>query len=334
MNPFKRNFLQHALAVGAWMRVHEATGGMDIVSMQMQISLGDKSLRFFPQFTADNQDGTLGFVNQMINGVNGFVGWYPYQSKVWPAAQNKLTFKQLAVQYKLRTPPWTQDLGQVTGAFIVKAEQSSLGHGLRGPFHVQAGAARPEGVRLDTGEYAEQFILGRLVKAWYWNNQLAVAELSPMPYVQGDGSSTIEQLLRRKLASDQSLPEPLDNLLSLQNLQRFSVLPKGQDAAVDYRYMSPLNPAITQDHNVQPHIKGSQLEAQLLHAGQCFWDDMPASQREGSISSADGIMDEQGRVWFLELNCNPLLHPAFYATMLDGLFGVKTDPKTNAQVTP
>jgi hypothetical protein len=334
MNPFKRNFLQHAHAVGGWMRTHGATGGMDVITLQMQISLGSKSLRFFPQFTANDAHGEMAFFPDILDGVNGFVGWYPYQGKAWPAAQTKLAFKQLAAQSKLRTPPWTQDLSQVKGAFIIKADRSSLGRGLRGPFHVPAGSAAPSILQLAPDEYAEQFVLGRLVKAWFWNQQLAVAELTPMPYVQGDGHSTVDQLLARKLTDGQRVPEPLDSLLALQTLQRHSVLRKDQAAVVDYRYMSPLNPAITQDHNVQPHIQGSKLEAQLLQAGQCFWDDMPADLREGTISSADAVMDAQGRLWFLELNCNPLLHPAFYSTMLDGIFGVKTPANSTAHNTP
>jgi hypothetical protein len=331
MNPFKRNFLQHAHAVGGWMRTHGATGGMDVISLQMQISLGGKSVRFFPQFTADDANGDMAFFPQIMDGVNGFVGWYPYQGKAWPAAQTKLAFKQLAAQSKLRIPPWTQDLSQVKGAFIIKADRSSLGHGLRGPFHVQAGSAVPSTLHLAAGEYAEQFILGRLVKAWYWDQQLAVAELTPMPYVQGDGHSTVDQLLARKLTDGQTVPEPLDSLLALQKLQRHSVLAAAQVAVVDYRYMSPLNPAFLQDHNVQPHIKGSKLEAQLLLAGQCFWNDMPADQRGNTISTADAIMDEQGQLWFLELNCNPQLHPAIYTTMLDGIFGVKTETISTMQ---
>lgn len=33
----------------------------------------------------------------------------------------------------------------------------------------------------------------------------------------------------------------------------------------------------------------------------------------------DGVVDGQGKVWFLEVNCNPRLHPAFYAPMLSSL---------------
>jgi hypothetical protein len=324
MNPFKRNFLQHAHAVGAWMRTHGATGGTDVGTLQMQISLKGKSLRFFPQFTCDTDDGGIAFSPQLMDGVNGFVGWYPYQPKAWPAAQNKLAFKQLAARHQLRIPAWSQDIRQVKGAFIVKAERSSLGRGMHGPYRVQEGQAPTASLDLSKGEYAEQFIMGRMLKAWYWNDQLLVAELAPMPYVQGNGLSTVEQLLLRKLGDDQTLPEPLDSLLSMQGLQRQSVLSDNAVAVVDYRYMSPLNPAFTRDHNVRPQIKGNNLEAQLLQAGQWFWNDIPADIRDNTIFSVDGIVDDQGRVWLLEINCNPQIHPAFYSTMLDSLYGVVT----------
>jgi hypothetical protein len=327
MTPFKRNFLQHAHAVGEWMRTHQARGGLDVQTLQMEIKLGDQAVRLYPQFTGPTEDGGMVFSNTLAPHSDGFVGWYPYQGKAWPAAQSKLAFKQLAAKHQLRVPAWTQDLSQVKGAFIVKADCSSLGRGLHGPYRVMQGQALPQGLGFVPGEYAEQFIMGRLLKAWYWNNELVVAELSPMPYVLGDGTRTVQQLVERALPASEAMPEPLKGLLGLQNLTPHSVPTKGQVVVVDYRYMSSLNPAITRNHDIRPQIKGTGLEAQLQQAGQWFWQDVPAELCEGVVLSADGVVDEQGRVWFLELNCNPLLHPSFYNTMLSGVFGLNASAK-------
>ena len=42
--------------------------------------------------------------------------------------------------------------------------------------------------------------------------------------------------------------------------------------------------------------------------------------RTHTAFSLDGVVDEEDRIWWLEVNCNPLLHPAVYETMLDALF--------------
>lgn len=50
LQPFKRNFLQHALAVNAWMQQHEAKGGIDPRSLSMEITHNGRAVRFYPQF--------------------------------------------------------------------------------------------------------------------------------------------------------------------------------------------------------------------------------------------------------------------------------------------
>ncbi len=88
----------------------------------------------------------------------------------------------------------------------------------------------------------------------------------------------------------------------------------------DYRYLSVLCPASRVDHNVRERIAGSPLERQLLEAGAICWAEVPESQRRGTAFSLDGVVDQHGQAWFLESNCNPQLHPAFYDTMLNGVF--------------
>ena len=46
----------------------------------------------------------------------------------------------------------------------------------------------------------------------------------------------------------------------------------------------------------------------------------PHLVRDGTAFSLDGVVDAKGQVWFLEANCNPQLHPAFYDVMLNGIF--------------
>ena len=101
---FKRNFLQHALAVRRWCERRGASGGIDPFSMSMDLALGGKQIRFLPQFVVEPIPGQIGFVPQLDVGVSGFVGWYPYAGKAWPISQDKLAFKQFAREVRLRVP--------------------------------------------------------------------------------------------------------------------------------------------------------------------------------------------------------------------------------------
>ena len=99
-----------------------------------------------------------------------------------------------------------------------------------------------------------------------------------------------------------------------------AVLEKGKTIVADYRYLSELNPAMTTDHNVRAAIAGSPLERQLQQAGELCLTCVPAALRENTAFTLDGIVDGTGQLHFLEMNCNPQLHPAFYPPMLDALF--------------
>jgi hypothetical protein len=317
--PFKRNHLQHALAVSRWMREHQASGGLDPRSLAMEISLGGLTRRFFPQFTVPVEGGGIGFIHQLQPGINGFVGWYPFMPKGWPIAQSKLEFKQFAKRTGLRTPAWTHYPQELKGAFLVKRHISSLGKGQRGPFFAPPPPHSQPDIALAEGEYCEQFIMGQLIKAWYWCEQLAVVEVIDMPFVVGDGQRSISQLVREY--TGQLSSEPAADLLALQGLTAQTVPAEGQRVCTAYQYMDESNPALYEDYNCLHRIHGHPLEAQLRQAGQLCWQEVPALQREGGcVSSLDGILDAQGRVWFLEANCNPLLHPAFYEPMMNAIF--------------
>lgn len=327
--PFKRNHLQHALAISRWMALRGATGGQDPATLLMQITLGDRRIVFYPQFTAEGEQG-LCFVAQLVPGVTGFVGYYPYAGKAWPAAISKQGFKDMARATGLRTPAWTHDPAEVKGPYLIKAHRSTLGRGQRGPFNQEPGGSPPQ--PLAEGDFFEQFIFGQLVKAWFWNGALLVVELVPMPSVQGDGQKTIQALVHQQapapLAAEQATQR--QHLLALQGLEMNTVLAPGAKAVIDYQYMAASNPALYQDYNCRETLRGTALEAQLQQAGQICLESIPAGERAGGVMfSLDAVLDDAGRAWFLEVNCNPLLHPACYPPILDSLFGLPS-PTTPA----
>lgn len=311
--PFRRNFLQHALAVSTWMQANEAQGGIDPRTMGMELALGGKAVRFYPQFVIERR-GQSSFVPQLQPGVSGFVGWLPAPGKGLKPAQDKLVFKKLARSHGLRTPLSGGPGTRPACDYLVKKVSSTLGRDLHGPYP----AARP--AEVPAGHFWEQFVRGRVVKAWYWNGELAVVAVVQMPCVMGDGQRTLAELALQALGPVAAArPLPAD-WLALQGVALASVPLAGQQVQLEYRYISPFNPSNHQDCNVRAAIRGSAVERELQRAGHACLQSLARESRADTAFSIDAILDAQDRLWLLEANSNPLLHPAFYAPMLDALF--------------
>ena len=244
MQAFKRNILQHMLAVGYWMQTRQASGGMDPATATLELSRAGRTLRLTPQFVVEGAGGPITYVPRLQSGVSGFVGWLPYYNRQWPHATHKLAFKEHLQRAGLRTPAWGVGPAQPGVAYLVKAQQSTFGRGMRGPLP----ASHP--VALAEGEYWEAFVPGALVKAWYWGGALQVAEVIDPPRVQGDGQQTVAQLASQLLGPAAVAHMSLD-LLALQGLTPDSVPPAKGVVGLDYRYLSPLSPAMVADHNVR-----------------------------------------------------------------------------------
>jgi hypothetical protein len=250
MQAFKRNILQHMLAVGYWMQTRQASGGMDPATATLELSRAGRTLRLTPQFVVEGAGGPITYVPRLQSGVSGFVGWLPYYNRQWPHATHKLAFKEHLQRAGLRTPAWGVGPAQPGVAYLVKAQQSTFGRGMRGPLP----ASHP--VALAEGEYWEAFVPGALVKAWYWGGALQVAEVIDPPRVQGDGQQTVAQLASQLLGPAAVAHMSLD-LLALQGLTPDSVPPAKGVVGLDYRYLSPLSPAMVADHNVRAKIVGT-----------------------------------------------------------------------------
>ena len=319
---FKRNQVQHAMAFSQWMRRHGAKGGLDPLNMIMEITLNDRTQRFFPQFTVMTKDGVR-FVEQFVPGVSGFVGWYPYARKYWESAYSKIAFKQYANSVGLRTPAWSLDNVEVRGAYLIKSDKSSFGQGQRGPFLTEVGSSKPKGEdrALAEGEYYEQFVVGQLMKAWFWNDKPATIEVIDMPQVVGDGLLTMTELYRALTKTADSLVS--EHLLTVQGVMANQVIPKGKKVIVEYKMAAEISPVHYADYNCRDRVAGTPLEQQLIQAVGLCLDAIPSETKEGGVlMTLDGVIDGQGKVWFFEMNSNPQLHPALYDTLLDDIFNV------------
>jgi hypothetical protein len=56
-----------------------------------------------------------------------------------------------------------------------------------------------------------------------------------------------------------------------------------------------------------------------------LWRSIPEPLRPASLYTVDAIADAEERIWLLEMNCNPAVHPDAYPVMFEGLFGAPLD---------
>jgi len=295
---------------------------MDLINFRLTLTGRNRYYEFFPQFVAPGRDGGMQYTPTLREDAHGFIGWMPYFNKKWPLATDKLLFKKYCVENGLRTPRyWTQPDAAV-GDVIIKQKASSFGKGIRGPFRTIDSADAEH--RLLEKEYYEQFIMGTIAKAWYWDGKFVCLEMLKMPSVTGDGKRSVYELIGGK--SRRSRPPPprakVAALVQYQGVSLDDVIPIGREVIVDFRYVSTLFPKSIKSSDVFAKYAGTEIARQFTEAGPVLWAGIPDDVRNGTLWTLDAMVEEDsGRVWFLEMNCNPMVHPDAYFSMLEGLFG-------------
>ncbi len=312
---FKTSLLEHTKAVGAWGRRRAARTTIDALDLSLTIRFEAREYKLLPQFVGKRDGKQLVYFDVADRFAIGFVGWLPYKAQAWDISLSKLAFKACARDLDIPTPAHWQQAAGVSAPFLVKRARGAFGYGMRGPFP----ASEASTLTLADGEYCEEFKWGRIARAWYWNDKLAVLELFDMPAVAGDGHSTYEALLQR---SGADVPPDFAQLAHLQGIAPSDVPPAGMRIVCDYRYVSPFNPTLYTNNNLLPRLAASPLVKRFVEAGQRLWPRIPGPPGRQTGFVLDAIVDAQDRPWFLEVNSNPQWHPDIYAPMLDGLCGV------------
>jgi hypothetical protein len=306
-------------------RRFNATADLRLPTYVMRVRARNRYYDLFPQFI-ERQEGKLRFTRQMPPGRDGagFVGWLPYVGKRWPASIDKLAFKDLCAAQGLRTPRMSLGAPEGFDRYIVKSRTSSFSQGIRGPFRKQDAGER--NVIAGENEYCEEFVPGRMAKAWFWDDKLAALELLAMPTVTGDGRKTYGDLMavmRRPL---------IDVLARFQGIAVDTVIPAGKTLMADFRHGSPFVMVNMQNQNVLAQHAAGEIGRQFAAAGGKFWGAVPEEQRPLTIYTVDAVVDDADRVWFVEMNCNPAVHPDVYPAMFERLFGPEDEKQPAQQV--
>jgi hypothetical protein len=290
------------------------TGSLDIRARGRRVEL-------FPQFGLFRPTGGVGYAQAPVESAQFFVGWRPYVNRVWPLSFDKRAFKAFCSANGVAVPRlWTRP-EDVDADVLIKRAVSSFSEGICGPY--APAVLRSSGRVLARGEFFEEFILGDIVKVWYWNATPVCLEVLPMPTVTGDGVRTLRQLINRiKIPHIDCDWQECQAIVDYQGLSVDAIVPGGQEVLVDFRYRSILHPVLTDfpNTNVLAKFTGTPVMEQLGRSGEVFWQGIPEGVRQNTLFTVDGILDRNGTIRFCEINSNPAVHPDVYPVMLETIF--------------
>lgn len=317
---YKLRLLNHAMAIQALLPRYGARASMSLETFSLEVRAGGRRVRFAAQFYIVSDAHEARYAIESEGRAFGFIGWLPYFNKRWPAATGKFAFKAFCAEHDLPTPAYSRSSPAGMPAFLVKNDRSSFGRGMRGPFRAD-GPGLPQS--LGEAEYYEQFIAGRILKAWYWDERLVCLEAVEPPTVKGDGKSTVRALIERRLRKADGQP-PWDRYAccaAFHGVDLDSVLEPEREIFVEILYGSRLHPSQPQNTNCLAEEKKSTLGRQLAAWGPALLASVPPQLRGvGTMYTVDAMADAADKVWLLEMNCNPTVHPDTYAGMFEGLF--------------
>ena len=329
MLPSKNSFLDHV----KWLRKAVAAEQAEFIlagdSMQALVRKGNMHWRLRPQFLI-TIDGTRQYSSTPSDGPQMFAGWFPYETRRWRLASDKLAFKHFAQSAGFQVPDHdVSPTSQMTDV-VVKRVASSFGTQVSGPYRT----AQEHTIDPSTGEYYERFIFGDLVKIWFWNAEPICAEVDRMPYVMGDGVLNLRQqiIVRARYARNYSDEESRELVKSCAPLLKYygvtedTILPRGKEQRIEFRYgsdlMHPRNRRIV-DLQSDPLESWAQPIPEI---GKTLYGAIPGDLRQHVVYTVDAIRDPAGKLWLLEMNSNPTLHPLVYVPMMRDLLSNAAQP--------
>jgi tetratricopeptide (TPR) repeat protein len=319
----RNSLVFHMQAIRACMPRFNASAAVDLRQFTLEVRARNRFFRMQPQFT-NIRNGEVQYSPQPGPTTSGFIGWRPYFNKRWPEAASKFAFKAYCEKHGLPMPRYSRESPAGIEPFLIKLDNSSFGRGMRGPFRKasEADAAK-------SGAYYEQYVSGRILKAYYWDAKLICLEMQDPPLIEGDGKRTVRELIEAKFIPGPLKPQWQDyaEMVAFQGEKLENALATGRKLTIDCRYASNFERDTDIFANVLAEQRESSIGRQLGELGPRFYESVPAELRApGTVYSVDAMADQQDRVWLLEMNCNPALHPDVYFGMFEGLFGPAEAP--------
>ena len=319
--------IKHLYPIREWALERGAEMRLSPETYEMSLRINDRKVVLIPRFVRE-EEGRIVYHRDMSADGN-FIGWMPYAVKSWSLSNDKRHFKDYAVANGLRvTANWTEGT-HLAPDYIVKPAVGSFGIGIRGPF----GPLAPldADVELAEGEFYEQFIRGRSAKAWCWNGRPVALEVLTPPMITGDGRRSLRQIAAQPRGNfDVALNlEESVQILAWQGVDLDSVLPAGTEVMLDYRYMTPYDRVTVTNRNVWRSVS-PEIAGQFSYAAQLLYRGIDAAVQRNSVFTLDAVIDAEDRVWLLEMNSHPMIHPSVYPHMLASVFDDEAQSDTEA----
>ena len=324
-------FLAHFRNIQDWGLRNQASINLDVISFALEVKCRSRYFSFHPQFVTA-LDGFFANTDKLTTSTGGFAGWLPYRPLSYELSQDKLKFKQFIASAGLKTPErWLLDEGaRAPGLdYILKRSSGSYGHELSGPFKagsLPAAQTQPQQRGQPRGIlFAEQYIGGNALKLWCWGQRPVFAHVQQPKRVKADGKGTMRKLVEAYLAkSGQTLEgyserHVLHDCLAYQGLTLDDVPPAGSDPLVDYRYGRQSSSRGLGSDNALPEL-APDVQEEAGRVAKAVAGALRSVLPAPVLYSLDGVIDEQGDVWWLEINSNPTMPPEGYDAMLSEMF--------------
>lgn len=310
----KKDALNHFKALHNAVESLDGEAFLSVRTFVVEVRWGNRVYRLFPQFAALH-DGRRVYTPQISKAAYCFAGWKPVLMRRPPELGKKLVFKRMVASQGFTTPRFSTSGSDDVGAFIVKRDISSFGADIEGPFRNAPGRL-PDSVQ---GEYFEEFIEGRIVKIWYWKSRPVCLEIKDMPSVTGDGRSTIEELATKRFRRRKGTweREPVKQVLTYYGRTLESVLGVGERQIIDFRYASVFHDPREVEEIALPSTETCFEPLERL--GGLLFDALSESEPKSVCYTVDAILGNDDKLWFLEANFNPFVHPRVYKPMLKSL---------------
>jgi hypothetical protein len=306
--------MHHFRELWAAMEKQGFQGSIRVKDFKLAVANHQNVLELHPQFVA-KVNGQKCYVQAPSSKIEAFSGWRENSVRRWDISTEKILFKNYIVHCGLPTPKFCLDSSKQLDNVIIKTSRSSFSRGIRGPYL----SSKDAKIDPSKGEFFEQLVMGRIVKIWYWNEKPVAAELLEMLGVFGNGKSSIFELLETHRVMIGESPVNYDALvpfLSLQGISLETIPRSGQEIKVDFKYASifPMSYRARDIRIGEEEFFG--LEDFLKDVGANLWLAIPEEIRYNLVYSVDAILDDKNKLWLLEMNSNPYVHPYVYPHML------------------
>jgi hypothetical protein len=312
------NMLGHLRAVRDYTQHHGIKAELRMSDLHLEVSGHGRYYDLVPGFlrVQPSENYAITAYQAPVPGSSLFSGWRLHPLKDWPLATDKIAFKKYCAEHGLASPRWFTRPSAVDCPIVIKSHAPGQRLQTRGPVSAAHAQALPG---FGDGSYAEELVRGHMLQLWYWDDVLTACELRTLPVMVGPARESIRAALsaHRPPLNDGYIAR-VEASVRAQGATLDAVLEPGQEIILDVRAESPL--ARTIARNEATTILTA-LASQLRSAGPLFSQGIPADMRQHTLFTVNAIVDAQRKIWFTEMESNPVVHPEAYPAMLGGLFG-------------